>query len=146
MNHIIDVSGSMLADNCLSQACHLVEKRFEPEDRVFIVSMQMEEIDPHYSKGSLYRLIIQNKIVASGFSLSSIDIFTQKLGISGPTTFYSDDSGPIQSRRYRERFGNYIALPACPVCYIPLSSDGFERHFFLMDGDPEHNLYYIMSA
>lgn len=146
MNHIIDVSGSMFSNNCLSQACHIVETRLKPGDRIFIVSMQMEEFDPHHPKGYLYRLIIQNKIVASGFSLSNIDFFIQKFKIVGSSTFYSDDSGPIQSRRYRERFGDYISLPACPVCYLPLGLNEFEHHFFLMAGDPSHDVYYIMSA
>lgn len=146
MNHIIDVSGSMLANNCLVQACNLVEKRLGPEDRIFIVSTQMEEVGPYSPKGCLYRYIIQSKIVASGFSLSSIDIFIQKFEIVGPTTFYSDDSGPIQSRRYREKFGNYISLPVCPVCYHPLRPNEFERHFNLMIGDSEHDVYHVMSA
>jgi hypothetical protein len=146
MNHIIDVSGSMFSGDCLSQACHIVEMRLKPEDRIFIVSTQMEEVGPYQPKGCLYRYVIQSKIIAGGFSLLAIDIFIQSFEIVGPITFYSDDSGPIQSRRYREKFGNYISLPVCPVCYRPLRPNEFEHHFNIMNGDPEHDVYHVMSA
>jgi hypothetical protein len=144
VNHIVDVSGSMMGA-LLSQACRLIDMRRKPDDRIFIISTKMEEIDSQYLVGCLYDRVISRRIVGLGLNVPGIDMFTQVFKITGPTTFYSDDDGPIQSRRYRERFGNYISLPVCPVCYTSIHPGEFERHFDSMMGDSPHDVYHVMS-
>jgi hypothetical protein len=145
MNHIIDVSGSMVG-SLLSQACRLVDIRRKPDDRIFAISMKMEEINSEYLMGCLYNRVISQKFVGLGLNMSGVDLFIQALKITGPMTFYSDDDGPIQSRTYRKKFGNYISLPVCPVCYTSIRPGEFERHFESMIGDSPHDVHYIMSA